>query len=562
MSEPQSSRTVQHSRLSTRIAVLSVGIAVLTALIAGALATGLIRTAGNDAGRRNLTRLADVTQAAIGTSPTTCARTATRVRLRRALQGLRVRTAVIRTSGQVNSNAALVRVAVSPADVAQVLAGRSVSTVRTIDGARVYVEARPTGPCGIALVQRRADAAAADERAIRRLLLALLVAGLLAAALGLAVAWRLARPLRRTAAAAHSLAAGNRDVALPAQGPAEIVEVSEAVNSLAAALRRSEARQREFLLSVSHDLRTPLTAITGYAESLADGVVPPEQAESVGGVVLGEAKRLERLVGDLLDLARLDARDFRVDLARTDVLGVVHEAAQVWAARCAAAGVRFTLETAQPQLWCYTDAGRVRQVLDGLFDNALRVTPAGQVIVLAARAEPHAVVIEVRDGGPGLTDADFAVAFEQGALHERYRVCGRWAPASAWRSSAGWSPGLAALCRQVMRSREAPGSRCASPWGRDYLMSTIRLAVNVVAPVPITTTRSPVATLLMDDVVPACLPPAALLAFGLVRVRICVPVRVRTFVVAPTAKVSVTLSAARTLIDVAETAVTVPLITS
>ena len=117
---------------------------------------------------------------------------------------------------------------------------------------------------------------------MRRIVLALLIAGAVAAALGLLVAWRLARPLRRTAAAAHSLAAGNRDVTLPAQGPTEVVEVSEAINTLAGALRHSESRQREFLLSVSHDLRTPLTAIAGYAESLAEGVVPPAEAAQVG----------------------------------------------------------------------------------------------------------------------------------------------------------------------------------------------------------------------------------------------------------------------------------------
>jgi two-component system sensor histidine kinase BaeS len=285
----------------------------------------------------------------------------------------------------------------------------------------VFVEARPTETGGIVVVQRRADAVASDKRALRRTALALLIAGVFAAAIGLLVAWRLARPLRRTAAAAHSLAAGHRDVTLPAEGPAEIVEVSEAINTLAGALRNSEARQRKFLLSVSHDLRTPLTAISGYAESLAEGVVPADQSAHVGAVVLGEAKRLERLVGDLLDLARLGADDFRVHLLPVDLRALVQSTAGVWAARCAAAGVEFRLESGDDPIWTSTDAVRLRQVLDGLFENALRVTPAGASIVLAAHVNEVSAVVEVRDGGPGLTDADVAVAFDQGALYERYR---------------------------------------------------------------------------------------------------------------------------------------------
>jgi two-component system, OmpR family, sensor kinase len=410
--------------LAGRISLLSVGIAVITALLAGALAAGLIRNGGADTARKTLGRLADVVESVAANGRTGAP---TQARLRAALTGLNVRSGIVRPNGRIATTYPLVRRAVTDDDVRAVLGGRRVSLTRDVGGTTVFVEGRPAGVGGVVIVQRRADAVAPDERAIRRLVLALLIAGALAALIGLLVAWRLARPLRRTAAAAHSMAAGNRDVTLPAEGPAEVVDVSEAINGLAVALRHSEGRQREFLLSVSHDLRTPLTAIAGYAESLADGVVPPERAAEVGGVMLGEARRLERLVGDLLDLARLGAQDFRVDLAPVDLVALAHAAARVWATRSAAAGVDFRLEMDAPALWTATDAARLRQVLDGLFDNALRVTPAGAPIVLAVRAEPapdpapaHPVV-EIRDGGPGLSDADLAIAFEQGALYERYR---------------------------------------------------------------------------------------------------------------------------------------------
>lgn len=409
---------MKRSSLATRISLLSIGIAVITALIAGTLATGLIRNSGADTARRTLGRLADVAQSVTAASPNG------RVpyqRLRKAFGGLAVRNGAVLPKGTLVTQDALVRRSVEPKDIAKIMSGRDVSAVRAVGGNTVFVEGRATGRGGIVIVQARTAAVAQNEQAIRRLLVALLIAGSLAAVIGLLVAWRLARPLRRTAAAAHSLAAGNRDITLPAQGPREVVDVSDAVNTLAGALRHSEVRQREFLLSVSHDLRTPLTAISGYAESLADGVVPADESAHVGGVMLGEAKRLERLVGDLLDLARLDARDFRIDISPVDLVALAHGAARVWQARCTANGLEFRLEAASEPVWTQTDAARVRQVLDGLFDNALRVTPAGAPVVLAVRAEPGWALAEVRDGGPGLTDADLAVAFEQGVLYERYR---------------------------------------------------------------------------------------------------------------------------------------------
>jgi two-component system sensor histidine kinase BaeS len=406
---------VRRTSLATRIALLSVGVAVITALLAGALATGLIRNGGADTARRNLARLADVMQSAVGSGPVA------QTRVRRALTDLTVHPGLIRPGGQLVSRSLLVRAAVTTDDVSAVLAGHDVSATRTVAGGTVYVEARPVDGGGIVLVQRRADAVAQSERALRRILLALLLAGVLAALLGLAVARRLARPLRRAAAAAHSLAGGNREVTLPAEGPAEVAAVSEAVNALAAALRYSEGRQRDFLLSVSHDLRTPLTAISGYAESLAEAVVPAEETAQVGSVMLAEAKRLERLVGDLLDLARIGAQDFRVQLAPVDLVSLIQATGRVWADRCAAAGVALRVEAPDTPTWATTDATRLRQALDGLFDNALRVTPAGAPIVLSTRVEYGHGVVEVRDGGPGLADADLAVAFEQGVLYERYR---------------------------------------------------------------------------------------------------------------------------------------------
>jgi two-component system OmpR family sensor kinase len=137
--------------------------------------------------------------------------------------------------------------------------------------------------------------------------------------------------------------------------------------------------------------------------------------------MLAEAQRLERLVSDLMDLARLGAQDFPLDLVPIDLVDLVRRASDVWRDRCARESVELRLELPGSPVTVTTDPTRVRQILDGLAENALRVTPSGQPLVFALTAAPAGVVLQVRDGGPGLTDADVAVAFERSALYDRYR---------------------------------------------------------------------------------------------------------------------------------------------
>lgn len=411
---------VSRGTLAQRISLLASSIAVITALLAGTLSIGLISRSNSDNARTTLSQLADAAQATtdLGARPEV-----SQQRARRILEALKVQSVTVSGGGQLVGATALGRASITSAEISQLLRGDTISKQLNVVGQRVLVEGRPTRVGGIVLLQRRADATAFGDAVIRRVLLALLVGVVIAILLGIAVASRISRPLRRTAQAAHALAQGQRDVAVTPEGPAEVAEVGAAVNTLASALSHSEARQREFLLSVSHDLRTPLTAITGYAESLADGVVPAEQASAVGAVMLTEAQRLNRLVADLIDLARMGAQEFRIEITRVDLTEVAGAAAQVWSDRCRAADVEFRLEAPGIPVWCRTDPSRVRQILDGLFENALRVTPARAPIVLSVRAEDDQqnVLLEVRDGGPGLTDEDLAVAFQRSVLYDRYR---------------------------------------------------------------------------------------------------------------------------------------------
>ncbi|NUT08726.1 MAG: HAMP domain-containing histidine kinase, partial [Hamadaea sp.] len=304
--------------------------------------------------------------------------------------------------------------------VRQISQGQSISRRTSLGGRLSLVEGRPVGDAdGVVLT---APAATGTAWAVLKGLWFPLGAGLLAGMLaGVLLARRLTRPLRNAAVAAARIRAGDHAVRVPVENPPEVADLALALNELAGALAVSEARQREFLLSISHELKTPLTTLRGYAEALADGVVQENETAPVGKTMLGEADHLARLIDDLLALARLDAVDFPLQTAIVDLVPVVRAVHDAWQPRCTAHGVPLKVQAPDAELRVTTDAGRLRQVIDGLLENALRVVPPGRPIVVELTANPQAAIVQVRDGGPGFTDDDLAVAFQRGALHQRYQ---------------------------------------------------------------------------------------------------------------------------------------------
>jgi two-component system, OmpR family, sensor kinase len=412
--------------LATRIALVTTLAAAIAVLIAGLVSARVISQAAQTTGRKVLVQYANLSVAAADLSRS--GRVAVPAKIIALLRTQQVQLLVVQPNGRVTGpeGAVTANGIVTPVEVADLKAGNNFSEQRRITGGRYYLEGRPitTGTAaggGVVLVQKVAAARSAGGSVGLRLLIAL-IAGLVVAALtGVLLARRLARPLQHAAGAARRLSTGARDVRLVPEGPAEVAAVADALNALSAALTTSEGRQREFLLSISHELRTPLTAVKGYAEALADGVVPAAAVEATGHVLLAESSRLERLVSDLLDLARLGAEDFRIDITRLDLVVLVRQAALVWSDRCAREGVEFRLEVPLAPVVVDTDPTRVRQIIDGLAENALRVTPSGQPIVFSVGATSSEAVLQVRDGGPGLTEDDCRVAFDRSALYDRYR---------------------------------------------------------------------------------------------------------------------------------------------
>lgn len=397
--------------ITGRTVLLTAGVAVIAALVAIVVSVPLITGGARAEAQATVNRLADVTVQALQRPSTS----GTPARLRDLLLSQNI-TPIVIGPGQPQAPG------LTSTEAQEVIAGASLSRTTTIDGQDYFLAARPLNGT-YALVLIAPDALASDPAAtgVRRLLAALLAGVVVAVVIGYAASRRVTRPLREAALAAERLSAGERGLTVNPAGPAEVADIARSLNNLSHALATSEGRQRDFLLSVSHELRTPLTAIRGYAEAISDGMVPTAEVEATGGVMEREAKRLDRLVADLLDLARLGAADFVINPVDLDLTELATEAAQVWRSRCEREGVRFLAELPAGPLYVRSDPIRARQIIDNLAENALRVTPAGAPIVLAVVQDGADAVVTVRDGGPGLTAADMAVAFEPAALYSRFK---------------------------------------------------------------------------------------------------------------------------------------------
>jgi two-component system sensor histidine kinase BaeS len=282
----------------------------------------------------------------------------------------------------------------------------------TVNG-REYLYATRASGTDVVVLLRTASSVRADNRPFW---LALAAAGALGCALAAGVAALLARgiarPVVRVARASGRLAAGASPEPLPIAGSRELRELADSFNTMADQLARAREAERSFLLSVSHELRTPLTAIRGYAEALDEGVLAPDSAVDV---IRTEAARLERLIADILQLARLDRQRFDVHPTTVDLAEIARESAARLAPRAQELGVELSLEqmSAAPAT---ADADRLLQAVSNLVENALRCTPPGGKVTLATTAG----AVSVKDTGPGIAADEVPRAFERFFLYRRY----------------------------------------------------------------------------------------------------------------------------------------------
>jgi signal transduction histidine kinase len=266
------------------------------------------------------------------------------------------------------------------------------------------------------------DDISGDTRDTALLVAAGLIAGLTGALLlfsGLISSMR--RPLEELVNAAGRLAAGDRSTRVEVGGLSETATLGAAFNEMARELEIEEGRRDEldrlkdeFVLTASHELRSPLTSVQGFAEllMLERESLTPRQLETVE-VILDNCRHLVRLLNDLLDLARSDAGRLSIRPQPTEVAPLVEDVVRTMRARTEASSQTLT-EQVEPGLPpINVEADRIRQILVNLLTNAHEYTPEGASIGVAARADGAEVEISVSDNGPGIPPDQLERIFER-----------------------------------------------------------------------------------------------------------------------------------------------------
>lgn len=315
--------------------------------------------------------------------------------------------------------------------LARVLAGEEIELHVSVDGDDFFT-------VGIPFVQRGAvlgavfmqTPAQVIEAGASELLLPVVgvaaVSAVLAGTLLFFILRGVMKPLGRLTDAARAMAEGDFAVRVPEnKSTREIAELSSAFNTMADELSQVEDSRREFVANVSHELRSPITAIRGYIEGMLDGTIPEEGREKYLSIVSDESRRLSHLIGELLSLSRLERDDAALDCTDFDICDLLE---RVFLRRTG------DLESRRMDIDCdfdpepchvHADMARIDQVLVNLIDNAIKFTPDGGQISLRVRAADGICTVTVQDNGVGIQPEDRPRVFERFFTADRAHTSGK-----------------------------------------------------------------------------------------------------------------------------------------
>ncbi len=274
----------------------------------------------------------------------------------------------------------------------------------------------------------------------------LLLVSLLLLVLGLLVAVILARfvtkPITKLSQTGRQLAKGDYGVQFSTEGYAEVSQLADTLNFATGELAKTDQLRRELIANVSHDLRTPLTMIGGYAQMMQE--IPGENTAENAGVILEEAKRLTSLVNDLLDASKLESGTMPMQMAPYCLTHALKETVARYDAFSKQNGYQITLE-ADASVWVQADAAKINQVICNLINNAITYTGPDQKVTLTQRVQDGMVYIEVTDTGEGIGKEQLQMIWERYYRGEKNHK----------RAQVGTGLGLS-IVKGVMMAHNAP----------------------------------------------------------------------------------------------------------
>ena len=249
-------------------------------------------------------------------------------------------------------------------------------------------------------------------------------------------------PLKRISNEARQVADGHAHP-IPPKGPVEVRQLASAFNDMASQVRATQQSQKDFIANVSHELKTPLTSIQGFAQAVRDGTaLSAEDLHQAADVIESEAIRMNRLVQDLLTLERMDAGTVLFKMQIFDVNDLLRGVEQKFAPRADDAGIDLQIRHHGEEVLISGDSDRLMQVMDNLLDNAIKFTPRGGRISISNQIIGKEVLIHVSDTGLGIPPS------EQQRIFERFYQIDKARPGGKRR---GYGLGLA-ISKQIVET--------------------------------------------------------------------------------------------------------------
>ncbi|GIV63846.1 MAG: two-component sensor histidine kinase [Bellilinea sp.] len=254
-----------------------------------------------------------------------------------------------------------------------------------------------------------------EDRFLRRVNQALVIGGggalMIALVIGIALARMLTRPIKDLTSAARRMAEGELEQQVVVRSQDEIGELAQAFNRMSQQIARANQLRRQMTADIAHDLRTPLTVIAGYIESMRDGVLQPTPQRL--DLIYQEIERLQKMVSDLRMLSQADAGELNLYPRPIQPLALLGRAASLFQHHAEQAGITLRVEEGGETGQIRVDEDRMMQVMDNLISNALRYTPAGGQVTLRAVREGRQVILQVADTGSGIPPEEIPHIFER-----------------------------------------------------------------------------------------------------------------------------------------------------